>query len=146
MGKPYTPERAYRWSVLPLGIFMIFSGIVLPSAAMFLPSDAIVVPPFSDPWTKRVVFCGASLPLLPLGIGFCLRNKLAWWGFFAWALIGTVLAAVAQTHGPDFGSPENRIGVALGSAVNILLVVGICFATRPVFVFDRSAPKDLGNL
>jgi uncharacterized membrane protein HdeD (DUF308 family) len=133
MGKPYTPERAYRSSVLPLGIFLIVGGIVLFSAAMLMPSDALFVPPFSDPWVKRTVFGGLSLPLLPLGLGFCLRNKLAWWGFFAWLLIGTAWQVVTGMLDPQFGPL-----VVISPVFNAFVAVGIYFATRPVFVATSS--------
>jgi hypothetical protein len=128
MRKPYTPERAYRWSVLPCGLFMIVGGIVLPSAALLMPSYALFVPPFSDPWLKRAVFAGMSLPLLPLGLGLCFRSKLAWWGFFAWLIIGTAWQVVGGFLDPQFAhlvvvSPVFTLGFA----------VGTYFATKPVF-------------
>ncbi len=86
MRKPYTADRAYRLSVLPLGIFMVLAGIAGPAWAVFAPVHSFwtFVPEPTNPLVKRLVLGGTSLPLLPLGIGVCLRSKLAWWGFFAW--------------------------------------------------------------
>ncbi len=66
---------------------MVFGEIVLFGGAMLMPPDSIFVPPLNDPWLKPLVFGGLSLLLLPLGLGFCLRSKVAWWGFFAYLLI-----------------------------------------------------------
>jgi hypothetical protein len=125
--KPYTPERAYGCSVLPFGTFMIVGGIVLFIGAMLSPSEAIFVPPFSDPWIKRAVFGGVSLSSLLLGIGFCLRSTLAWWSFFVWVLLGTAWGVVAEIR--DLG-----FLVIIPVTFNVIFAVGVYFATKPVFV------------
>jgi hypothetical protein len=96
-----TLEQSYRWSVLPLGVFMIFGGIVLFTAAMLCPAESMFVPPFQAPWTKRLVAGGISLCWVPLGLGFYLRSKIAWYAFFAFILIGTswhVIAALLDSN------------------------------------------------
>jgi len=39
MGKQYTPERAYRWAVLPLGIHLSLCGVIFLGAALFMSAD-----------------------------------------------------------------------------------------------------------
>lgn len=134
MARPYTSDRAYRSSVLPLGVFMVFGGIVLPVSAVLMPAEQIFVPPLTDPWLTRVVFGGMSLFLLPLGVGFCLRSKVAWYGFFAWALIGTIWWGVFF-RGPPDRHFEIFVNVVC-PLFNLLIAVGIYFATKPVFVRD----------
>jgi hypothetical protein len=121
--KPNAAQRAYRWSVLPLGIFMIIGGIVMPIVAMFAPANALLVPPFSDPGIKRFFFAGMTLPLLPLGIGFCLRKRLAFWLFFVWIFIGTAWHFVAGIVDPVYRLPS----------VEPLLAFGIYLCTRAAF-------------
>ncbi len=131
-GKPYTPERAYRLSVLPFGIYLIVGGIVGPIAALLVPPEVIHLPPFSDPWLKRAIFFGATLPYLPLGVGFCLRSKLAWWGFFAWQLMSVCFAVVVGIL--DRQDPDRFAEVVIGPIFNLGFAVGLYFATKPVFV------------
>jgi len=132
MARPYTPERAYRWSVLPLGIFSIVSGIVLPASAVLMPAEQILVPPFAEPWLRRVALGGISILCLPIGVGLCLRSKVAWWAFFAWLMAGTAWHIFIGITDPRF--PEFAF---LSPAFNIPLAVGIYVATKPVFTLAQ---------
>lgn len=136
MATSCTPERAYRWSVLPLGVFMVVGGILLTGAAMLMPADSIFVPPWSDPWMKRLVLGGMSLLLVPMGIGFCLRSKVAWRGFFAWLMVGTCYHIVAGILDPQY-----RPFIVLSPAFNISFGAAIYLITKPLFIFKPSMPQ-----
>lgn len=127
MAKPYTPERAYRQSVLPFGVFLIFGGIVFLAASLLMPAEAISVPPLHTPWLKWAAVGGLSFPLLPLGIGFCLRSKVAWRAFFVWLLIGSIWSVVAGMLASDV------VAVIMPVAFNLPFAFGIYLATRPAF-------------
>ena len=129
MAKPYTADRAYRLSVLPLGVFMIFGGVILFTWAMLMSPEQIFVPPFKGSLLERVVFGGLSLALLSLGIGFCFRSKVAWWCFFVWMLIGIIWHVIAGILDPQFASLA-----ILSPAFNIPIAVGIYYVTKPAFL------------
>jgi hypothetical protein len=128
-----TPDRAYRASVLPLGLFMAFAGLILPLSAILMPAQSFLVFPESERWLQRVVFGGLSLLLLPLGIGLCLRSRFAWWGSFAWLLAGTTWNTVTAILNSRFDD------AIVGPLVTIPLAIGIFFVTKPAFMRPTSS-------
>ncbi|MBN1395220.1 MAG: hypothetical protein JW959_09365 [Pirellulales bacterium] len=135
MAKPYTADRAYRLSVLPLGIFMIVCGIIFCASALLMWPQRIFIPPLNEPLVERIVFIGISLPLIPMGIGFCFRSKVAWWCFFAWMFIGMIWNFSFVIPDPEF----SVLGIL--SFMNIPLAVGIYYATKPAFPTKAQSNK-----
>lgn len=127
----YTPERAYRWSVLPFGVFMMVGGIILFASSVLAPSNSISMPPLQDPWLKRVVFGGLALCVALLGLGFCRRSRVAWWGFFAYLLLGTVWQMIVGILNSQF------LPLVLAPAFNLSFALGIYWAMKPVFAPRR---------
>jgi len=66
--------------------------------------------------------------MLPIGLGLCWRSKIAWLALFAYMLVGTIWHIVA-------GTLDSQLAflAVLSPVLNIPLVVGIYFVTRPVF-------------
>jgi hypothetical protein len=128
MAVSYTPERAYRFAVLPLGIFFVLGGIVAIATAVWMPSEAMFMPPFEDPSLKRLVMAGLAIPIFAIGLGLCRRSKIAWYGFFLYTLIGTIWHVVAGMLDPQF-----RFLVS-SPIINGPIALGIYFATKPVFL------------
>jgi hypothetical protein len=57
-----------------------------------------------------------------------LRSKIAWWGFFVYVFVGTILHVVAGVFDPSF------VPLAVASPMfNGLFAVGIYFASKPAF-------------
>jgi hypothetical protein len=129
MAATYTSERAWRFSVLPLGLLFILGGIVLIAGAIWMPSDELFVPPFQEPSLKRAVLAGLAIPVCMIGLGLCWRNKIAWYALFLYLVVGTIWHVVAGVFDPRF------IALAIGSPVlNGAIAVGIYYATKPVFL------------
>jgi len=129
MAEPYTPERAYRWSVLPFGMLLIAGGIAALLAPLYVPSDLLRLSekPFTNSWMGRAGINAFCILQILIGIGFCLRSKVAWWSYFAFLLAATVWQAA-------FGVDNSHIaGVVLAFAFNIPFGIGIYFATKPAF-------------
>jgi hypothetical protein len=128
MSMHYTPDRAYRWSVLPLGIFSIIGGVFVFTAAMLMPPESLQMPPFEAAWLKRLALGCLCLYLVLIGLGLCYRNKAAWLGFFAYILIGMIWHLAVGLCDPQFAI------FVLSPVLNVPIAVGIYFATKPVFV------------
>jgi hypothetical protein len=129
MFKPYTPDRAYRWSVLPLGILSILGGIFFFAGAMLMPPEFVQIPPFVDIWLKRLAMGFLCFYLVLIGIGLCYRNKAAWLGFFAYIIIGTIWHIAVGICDPQYA-----IFVIMSPLFNVPFAISIYFATKPVFV------------
>ena len=130
MAVRYTADRAYRVSVLPLGIFLMFGGVVFVLSAVFMPMTPVwIMPPFDDPWLKRVVFGGLGFLWVPIGLGLCFRSRITWFGLFTYMLLGIIWQVTA-----GFLDPRLASFVVLSPLVNIPIAVGIYFVTKPVFV------------
>jgi len=108
---------------------MILGGVILFFSGFFIPTELLFLPPLDDAVVKRVVFCALSLLYIPLGIGFCLRSKTAWWGFFAVMLVGIIWHVIAGILNPHFA-----FLAILSPVLNIPIATGIFFVTKPAFL------------
>ncbi len=126
--RSYTPERAYRWSVIPLAAFMFFGGLIFVAASLFTPLEPDM-PPIKSPWLARLVFGGIGAYLSVLGIGFFRLSRLALWGFYGYIVLGSIW----QMFLPMFDSRWSP-WLALASLIfNVLITVGIYLAVKPAF-------------
>lgn len=101
--KPYTPERAYRVSVVPLAFYCLFGGMfMLVFAALAGTSKNVHIGEFPFISTmpgKRFLFAGIGAYFLPIGIGLIYRRQWALWGFIAYITLCTVYVLVAWAAG-----------------------------------------------
>ena len=143
--RPYTPERAYRVSVLPLGVFFIVGGAFSLVASFVLP---IVWLPFvHDERMARFLFAGVSLLLGGIGVGLVLKSKAAWYALFAWWVLGTVWPVAGWLFDPpariwaEMSDAARWFYPVFGLVLNGIFVVGLYVATRPAFLRPRSGTK-----
>ena len=133
--KPYTPERAFRVSVMPLSIFFIVSGAVFVIVAAFVDGRFIHMPPFG-PTGAKVAFGLVGLVLIIVGAGMLRRSRLAWYGMFAYLALGGIwylALGVAFLISPP-GEPEpGALFYLAGVAWTTLIGTGLYFVTYPVF-------------
>ncbi len=132
--KPYTPERAYRWSVCPLAALFAFGGPVFAIAIHFVAEPAINRVLFVDSYVaNRAIFSAIGILVCAIGIGLFLKSRIAWYALFGYLLSGTVWGVAKEMVDPDFGEAPNIAMAVTLWLFNTALGVGIFFATRPVF-------------
>ena len=124
----YGPEEAYRKSVRPLAVFLVFVGVVFLLASVLLPVGDIVLPPVEKPLAKRLTLATVAVLSGLIGIGLYRRSRVAWYGLFAFIALGTVFAATSWVH-----MTSSYLVPLTGIAINVVVGVGIYFATRPAF-------------
>jgi len=126
--RPYTPERAYHSSVIPMAAFMFFGGLIFVAASILSPLKPHM-PPIESPWLARFVFGGIGVYLSILGIGFFRLSRLALWGFYAYIVLGSIW----QVFLPMFDSRFSPWLALAGPVFNVLITVGIYLTVRPAF-------------
>jgi hypothetical protein len=133
--KPYTPERAFRISVVPLSIFFIVGGAVLAIAAAVRDGRSVYMPPLG-PTGAKLALGAVGLALVAIGAGMLLKLRLAWYGLIAYLALGgvwnLVLGIGFAVTPPDGGRP-GALFHFLAAALAVLFGGGLCFVTRPVF-------------
>ena len=133
--KPYTPERAYRVSVVPLSIFFVIAGVVFFVVSLVVDGRHIFMPPLG-PEAASVVFGGAGLFLATVGAGMLFKLKIAWYAMLAYLVLGTPWATWAFATAPEHMACPTAFVVAI-PLFNVGVAVGLYFVTRPVFVRAR---------
>lgn len=136
VGKAYTPQRAYRTSVLPFAALLLLNGVVILAVCSVFPLLPIAYFPLvCDPAGQRIGMGILAVTHIVFGIGFLRRSRLLWRTFFGYLGIATCLAAVAQiVDRPKFlDSRDAVITAAFVCVANTLVAVGLYFATRPAF-------------
>jgi hypothetical protein len=122
-------DPAYRFAVLPLGIFFVLGGIVAIATAIWMPPEAMLMPPFEDPSLKRLIMAGLAIPVFAIGLGLCRRSKTAWYGLFLYMLTGTIWHVVVGLLDPQF-----RFLAIASPVLNGAIGVGLYLVTKPAFV------------
>ena len=145
--KPYTPERAYRVSVIPLALFLVIGGLFLSVAAVVLP----ITSPF--PFVRselgnRAIFGAISIFLSVTGIGLWRKSKTAWYAMLFYLVAGASAHAVAvlfDSESPLYGGQQRYL--VLGGLLlwDLLIAVGIYCAIAPAFRQKRSVGLDQGD-
>ncbi|MHC4505094.1 MAG: hypothetical protein ACYTFI_17450 [Planctomycetota bacterium] len=133
--RPYTPERAYRVSVVPLSIFFVIAGLVFFVVSLVVDGKYIFMPPLG-PKTASVAFGGIGLFLAAVGVGLLFRLKTAWYAMLAYFILGAPWAAWSWATAPEEMAPPVAF-VVFGTLLNVGIAVGLYFVTRPVFVRAR---------
>jgi hypothetical protein len=106
------------------------------AGAIWMPSEAMLMPPFEDPSMKRVIMTGLAIPMFAIGLGLRRRSTIAWYCLFLYTLIGTIWHVVAGLLDQQF------VCLIASPAINGPIAVGIYFATRPAFLCKDQRDSD----
>ncbi len=130
--RPYTPERAYWTSVVPLGCLFAIGGPMM-AAMVWLPMVHIGWLPFlSSDSAKRIAFVALGLFFAVIGVGLWRRSKIAWYAVFAYVGAGNAGIILGWLFDPTAPGEQSDFFVS-GIPFNLLIATGIYFATRPAF-------------
>lgn len=134
--KPYTPERAYRVSVLPLACYCLCGGLFcLIFAALASESSQAYLGefPFIPTRTgKRIFFAAIGICFLPIGVGLLYRRRWALWGLMGYLAFCTAYVIIAWAM-DTLPQGWNGWVVAASMAFNLFLAWGVLHSTRPAF-------------
>ncbi len=134
--KPYTPDRAYRVSVLPLALYCLFGGLFFLLFAV-LPGESSPVyfgefPFVPTPTGKRICLAAIGLFFVPIGVGLLFRRHWALLAFIVYIAFGTAYFIIAWAAD---ALPQGWNGwvVAASSAFNLFFAWAVLHCTRPAF-------------
>ena len=130
-----TPEKAYKSSILPIGVIFVLQAVMLLKVSLSWPVEQLSKAPLPfipDPIKKYVLIATAVLILI-IGIGLFIRSKALWYVFLSYLVIGPayVIIGLAFDYFPVSG-PKIYI-IPAATFFSALISIGLYFATKPAF-------------
>ena len=127
------PDRAWRISVLPLGIVLIVCGVAAWVGAFTLPLG--FVPFIEEIEHRRIAVVALGLASAGLGLGVLRRSRTAWRALFAYLALGIlwVTAGVIWDHHFHVFADIRWFLVCLNLVMGAAIIGGIYATTRAVF-------------
>jgi len=149
----YSPERAYRWGVLPIAVLLLVGGAWgLVAAAL---GSVGFVPFVHDAMRARLLEGGLGVASAIVAVGLICRSRVAWWASMAcnalahvWYGLGCLFdpglerllgqSELLAIYPPELLRAMRYFLFALLLVFGVVFTVGIYFATRPAFRVQRS--------
>jgi hypothetical protein len=131
-------EKAYKYSVKPLGYFFILGGIMMVQIFFVFPNEMWMefpAPFLHSVFSKKILMVFVDLLFLFIGIGLLKRFKPAWYALLAYISIGSFWLALGGLFGyfPNQQLPGYMLAM-LVLVINGGIGTGIYFITKPTFI------------